>query len=103
MQSCFLQAGAVVSYNKANSQPVQNTPVTHHSSVHTELCMRCDPREVLGLGESQYLGIFSSPSDVKESQYVAAIAKGSSQQLSRCLRSHIPPHHQLYLKETCGI
>lgn len=39
--------------------------------------MRCDPREVLVLGESQYLGIFSSPSDVKEPQYGAANTKGS--------------------------
>lgn len=29
MQSCLLQAGAVISYNKANRQPVQNMPITH--------------------------------------------------------------------------
>lgn len=39
--------------------------------------MRCDPREVLVLGESQYLRIFSSPSDVKVPQYGAANSNGS--------------------------
>jgi len=39
--------------------------------------MRCDPREVQFLGESQYLGIFFSPSDVKEPQYGAANAEDS--------------------------
>lgn len=29
MQSCLLRAGAVISYSKANRQPVQNMPITH--------------------------------------------------------------------------
>lgn len=47
MQSCLLQAGAVISYNKANRQPVQNMPITH-------LCLQFTQSFAWGVIQGKY-------------------------------------------------